>query len=234
MSRYRTGADALAFALALTGLAFGNSALQAQQNAKPPAQSKTAQPAEKPAASAPQSPAQTGAIPNGAQALPIPDAVRLNLLIRSTLLAVSHANQSGNYSVLRDLGAPAFQRFNSAASLAEKFAGLRKMKVDFTPIFFFQPHLHRPPALQDGRFLRLTGYMPTQPQKIDFDFAFQNIDGKWMLVGINVGMSQAQAKVSSAPNAGASARQAGQAGKPPAPQSKGEPKPGVQVRATAR
>jgi hypothetical protein len=227
--------------LALTGLAFGCGPLQAQQSAKPPAQPKAAQPAasaaqpaEKPAASAPQAPAHTGAVADGAQALPIPDAVRLNLLIRSTLMAVSHANQSGNYSVLRDLGAPAFQRFNSAASLAEKFAGLRKMKVDFTPIFFFQPHLHRPPALQDGRFLRLTGYMPTQPQRIDFDFAFQNIDGKWMLVGINVGMSDARAKVSSAPGAAAPASRPAQAGKPRAPQGKSEAQAGAQGQAPAR
>jgi hypothetical protein len=229
------GADALKVALTLAGVAFGCIPVQAQQNASPPAQSKTPPGAAKPVVGAPQSPDQTSAIANDAQASQLPDAVRLNLLIRGTLMALSQANQSGNYSVLRDLGAPAFQRFNSAAALAEKFADLRKMKVDFTPIFFFQPHLHRPPAFQDGRFLRLTGYMPTQPEKIDFDFAFQNIDGSWRIAALNVGMSRAQAKVSSAPAAGHSARQpAPRAGKPPAPQVKAEPQASAPGRTTAR
>ncbi|MFN5718420.1 MAG: hypothetical protein ACK463_28405, partial [Bradyrhizobium sp.] len=40
------------------------------------------------------------------------------MLIRSTLLALDHANKSGNYTVLRDLGASGFQ-VNTAAKLAE-------------------------------------------------------------------------------------------------------------------
>ena len=35
------------------------------------------------------------------------------ILIRSTLLALDDANKTGNYSVLRDLGAPGFQLANS-------------------------------------------------------------------------------------------------------------------------
>jgi len=31
------------------------------------------------------------------------------ILVRSTLLALDHANKSGNYTVLRDIAAPAFQ-----------------------------------------------------------------------------------------------------------------------------
>ena len=34
----------------------------------------------------------------------MPDAYKLNMLIRTTLIALSQANQTGNYSVLRDLG----------------------------------------------------------------------------------------------------------------------------------
>ena len=31
------------------------------------------------------------------------------MLIRSSLLALDHANKTGNYTVLRDIGAPGFQ-----------------------------------------------------------------------------------------------------------------------------
>ena len=143
----------------------------------------------------------------------MPDPVRLNLLIRSTLMALNHANLSGNYSVLRDLGAPAFQRFNSSAALAEKFNGLRKSKVDLTAIFYFNPNLSQQPALQDGRFLRLTGHIPTQPYQIDFDLAYQNAEGRWQLVAITVGISQAKAKVSSN-SAGSKPEKSAEATKP--------------------
>lgn len=158
----------------------------AQQNGSEPAQ--TRQPTE--------APAVTGTLPAQQKPLAIPQPVKLDLLIRSTLMALNQANLSGNYTVLRDLGAPAFQRFYSAASLAEKFAGLRRAKIDFTPIFYFHPQLKQQAALQDGRFLRLVGFMPTRPQHIDFDLAYQNIEGEWLLVALSIGVSQAPAQIS--------------------------------------
>jgi hypothetical protein len=44
------------------------------------------------------------------------------ILIRSSLLAVDQADKTGNYTVLRDLGAPGFQASNTAARLREIFA----------------------------------------------------------------------------------------------------------------
>src|SRR4051812_17480640 len=60
----------------------------------------------------------------------VPDQLELSKLIWSTILAVDHANRSGNYSVLRDLGAQGFQINNDAAKLAEIFAGLRSQRID--------------------------------------------------------------------------------------------------------
>ena len=51
-------------------------------------------------------------------------------LVRSTILALHHANITGNYTVLRDLGAPGFQSANTAARLAEVFADLRGRNFD--------------------------------------------------------------------------------------------------------
>src|SRR6266702_4668463 len=53
------------------------------------------------------------------------------MLIRSTLLALDQANKTGNYTVLRDLGAPGFQA-NTAARLAEIFAKQRAAKTKRT------------------------------------------------------------------------------------------------------
>ena len=43
------------------------------------------------------------------------------ILVRSSLLALDHANKTGNYTVLRELGSPQFQ-MNTDARLAEIFA----------------------------------------------------------------------------------------------------------------
>src|SRR5438552_3852933 len=55
------------------------------------------------------------------------------ILVRSTLLALDHANKTGNYTVLRDLAAPAFQ-VNTAARLAEIFAGHRREGLDLSGV----------------------------------------------------------------------------------------------------
>jgi len=55
---------------------------------------------------------------------PVPAPIDRNgvlILIRSALIALDQANKTGNYTVMRDLGAPGFQ-VNSAARLAEIFA----------------------------------------------------------------------------------------------------------------
>ena len=38
----------------------------------------------------------------------LPDQYKLNMLIRTTIIAVNQANKTGNYAVLRDLGSPNF------------------------------------------------------------------------------------------------------------------------------
>ena len=48
-------------------------------------------------------------------AVPAPNT--LTILIKNTLAALNHANLTGNYTVLRDLGAPGFSQANTAARL---------------------------------------------------------------------------------------------------------------------
>lgn len=116
----------------------------------------------------------------------IPDQYKLNMLIRTTLIALSQANQTGNYSVLRDLGTPQFQSINSDARLAEIFSALRQRNLDLSPILFFDPTMIRPPALQDDGILRTTGFLDTKPERVLFDMGFQPIDGQWRLTAIVV------------------------------------------------
>jgi len=133
--------------------------------------------------------AQTAA----AEAPQVPDPYKLNMLIRTTLIALNQANRTGNYTVLRDLAAPAFQRTNNAARLAEIFAKLRKRDLNLSPILFFQPKLQGPANLTDNGLLRLTGYFETKPEQISFDMLFQPVENDWRLFGLAVDVARPQA-----------------------------------------
>ena len=160
----------------------------------------------------------------GAPQAPHPDT--LMILIRSTLLAVNHANLTGNYSVLRDLGTPGFQQSNTAATLAEIFKDLRDRNIDFGPIALLDAKLRREPSVDANGQLRLTGFFPSQPEQVNFDLAFYYRNGRWLLDGIalNTSRSQAAAPQPNAPTASngepATSPATTAATKPPAPPSK--------------
>ena len=124
----------------------------------------------------------------------IPDNFKLNLLIRSTVIAVNQANKTGNYSVLRDLSAPGFKTANPVEKLAELFKGLRETKFDLSPIMFFDPKLVRPPAFMDNGMLRLSGFFDTQPQRVNFDLLYEDVQGEWLLYGVSIGTMRTPAK----------------------------------------
>jgi hypothetical protein len=54
--------------------------------------------------------------------VPVPDTARAEYMIKTTLVALNHANLTGNYTVLRDLGSPRFRAGNDAARLAAIFS----------------------------------------------------------------------------------------------------------------
>jgi len=108
----------------------------------------------------------------------LPNEVTMDILIRTTILTLNNANLSGNYSVLKDLGAPGFQLTNSSAKLAMSFTELRGRKVDLSPIIAFRPNLVKKPEILDNGLLRLTGYIPTKPEQVNFDLAYQLVGNR--------------------------------------------------------
>lgn len=118
-------------------------------------------------------------------------------LVRSTLMTLNDANRTGNYSVLRDLAAPAFQARNSAADLAQSFLDLRRRKFDLFAVSFADPEFNAPLDRDPGGKIRLTGFFPTQPLQIRFDLTFQSVDGQWKLLSISVATPEAPKEQSS-------------------------------------
>jgi hypothetical protein len=120
----------------------------------------------------------------------------LLILIRSALIGLDHANRTGNYSVLRELGGPALQK-HTPAQLSAAFANLRAAKVNLLMSAILTPQLTQQPKVAPEGLLQLVGFFPTQPQRIQFNIVYQPAGGEWRLAGISVSLvapPQAEAK----------------------------------------
>jgi hypothetical protein len=113
------------------------------------------------------------------------------ILIRSTLLAVHQANETGNYTVLRELGSPGFQAANTSSRLSEIFANLRNQKVDLSGVTVLEPRLTVLPEVAANGHMRMAGFFPSVPLQVNFELIFAPVEGRWRPfgIGINVGQS---------------------------------------------
>lgn len=118
---------------------------------------------------------------------PVPSGLELSKMIWSTMAAVDHANQSGNYSVLRDNAAPGFQILNNPARLSEIFAGLRASRVDLSNTLLLAPSYHAAPAVVEKGVIRVQGAFGLRPTAISFDLYYQWVQGNWRLYGLSIG-----------------------------------------------
>ena len=114
----------------------------------------------------------------------VPDPAFSAMLIKNTIIALNQANLTGNYSVLRELGTPAFQARNSTARLSEAFARMRRDRIDMSGIVLLAPTLTSAQRRKDQ--LRLTGFFESKPIRIRFDAAYLSIGGRMRLHGLAV------------------------------------------------
>lgn len=108
-------------------------------------------------------------------------------LARSTLMSVHDANLSGNYTVLKDLGSPSFQR-RSANQLSTLFAPLQKRNLDLFAAALAPASWSEPPLIAAGGRLHLKGTFATRPHAVVFDFTFDNVDGAWKHSKLTLGL----------------------------------------------
>ena len=120
------------------------------------------------------------------------------IMIRASLVALSQANTTNNYSVLHDLGSPNFQSGNSVQRLQQIFAPFRTSSIDLAPVVYVTPQMSAAPTITNGR-LRMVGFFPTQPMRVTYDLLFEPSGGLWKLFGISVNLVPASANAVAAP-----------------------------------
>lgn len=118
--------------------------------------------------------------------LPPVDLLIMDKLVWSTMAAVDQANVTGNYSVLRDLGAPSFQANNSAATLGGIFEQLRRQRIDLSNALIVAPTYQAGTAVLPSGALRAKGVFALRPTAIAFDLIYQNVAGQWRLLGVSI------------------------------------------------
>jgi hypothetical protein len=168
-------------------------------------------------------PVGPGKQPNPAPTITVPPPEVLLVLVRSALIALDHANRTGNYTVLRELGGPGLQQ-HSSAQLGSIFANLRNQQVDLLPVVIVTPQITQPPSVSPEGLLQLVGFFPTQPRQIQFQIVYQPVNGQWKLFGLSVGLVAAPAPVPQASAAPApqptDTKTGPPAGAPPPPKKK--------------
>ncbi len=203
-------AVALVFTLALSGT---------------PAQGQARSPATAQAPPAPKAPAAAEAAPlqQPSQKVAMPDPDKIVLLVRTTLLTLNDAIQTGNYTVLRDLAAPGFRESNTAGRLSQIFANLTQRGIDLTIVAIMLPQISEPPSI-DARnsLLRIKGFFPGQPVRVDFEVLYQPVGGRWRVFGLAVSPASAGPAPASQPS-GPQPESAQGADKQPAPKTNTAP-----------
>jgi hypothetical protein len=125
--------------------------------------------------------------------LQVPPEEAQIIMIRSTLVALSQANQTNNYAVLNALGSTNFRVSNPPGRLAENFAAFRANRIDLAPVTLVMPRFTAAPRIENGK-LKLTGYFPTAPMQVNFDLGFEPADGSWRLFGLSVNLNRVPPK----------------------------------------
>lgn len=136
----------------------------------------------------------------------IPSQTIMSVLVKTALIALNQANQTGNYSVLLELASPKFRAANSSADISAAFAKLRLRSLDLSPIVVYKPSLTKKPVIDARGYLRLVGFIPTKPLRVNFDMSFAKSDKLWRLSALSVGTSHAAEMASAKPAKKAAAK----------------------------
>jgi hypothetical protein len=120
-------------------------------------------------------------------------APQANYLVRTTMKSLHDALQTGNYTVLHNLGGPTLQSQNSPAQLAARFEQLAARKLDLATAILRDPILTLAQNINGRDAIRIDGYFSTAPSALMFRMAFELKNGKWAVADLAVDTGQVAA-----------------------------------------
>ena len=130
-----------------------------------------------------------GAAAKPAPVAPAPNApppVAVLAMVRTTLLAVDHANKTGNYTVLRDMAGAQFREANTAAKLSQVFGILTLQGVDMLAVAVIEPQYKGKAKITPEKMLHVAGTFAIVPRPVNFEILYENVKGQWRVYGISI------------------------------------------------
>jgi hypothetical protein len=118
------------------------------------------------------------------------DPMKAGPLAANLLLALHHANVTGNYSVLRDLAAPQLISRMTQADLSDHFRQVRIERLGLDAIAGHRPHFSTPPTIVGKRYLWLEGSFPTRPKEIRFKIILQRSRADWRFLSVEAAAAE--------------------------------------------
>jgi hypothetical protein len=119
------------------------------------------------------------------------DPTKAGTLAANLLLALHHANVTGNYSVLRDLAAPQLISRMTQSDLSDHFRQIRVERPSLGAIAGLRPRFSTPPTIVGKQYLWLEGSYPTSPKETRFKIVLQRSRADWRFLSIEVAPSEA-------------------------------------------
>lgn len=120
-----------------------------------------------------------------ASAQTVPSATLQEVLIKTSLLTLSDAVLTGNYTVLHGKLSKPFRDQFSAERLKQVFKAFEDQKADFGIVAALPPVATGETKVVDGK-LMLRGYFDTKPSRLTYELDYILSDGEWKLININV------------------------------------------------
>ena len=72
---------------------------------------------------------------------------------------------------------------------------LREQAIDLSPLLQISPEVSETPAINAQGLLRLAGFFPTQPLRVNFEMSFQMVENHWRPYTISVFMARLEAQL---------------------------------------
>ena len=103
-----------------------------------------------------------------------------------TTLAFAKAVNANDLSLFRNQTAKEFKTTFTHEQFEQAFSGFIEQKINLLPVANLKAQFRDPPSLSNDGVLTLTGYFPTRPSQVEFDYSFLWRNNEWKVSGISL------------------------------------------------
>ena len=125
-------------------------------------------------------------IPGDQATLTVPDHADTRKLAVNTTLRFGKAIDERDLAGFRASTTPKFQQTFSLPVFEQAFQGFIDQRVNLLAVTGMDPVFEQRTLDLNNDTLRLTGWFPTQPSRLSFDYSYTRVDTGWRLRGIDI------------------------------------------------